>query len=317
MRQLNRLVEHELELVDCQLVTAGSETAYDDEGDGAETDFATSADFGDGSFNLADALDMSWSAILGRDIDEPSHHDDQLQQQQQPQNLQQGRTTDSMPPTPGGRALGLAHRSPSSGSAGSSRDSDDDVLDELIRACADVDSEIMTPTGVTTSVTDAMGVNVGVGVKEDRSVVYEGGDDNLGFDGPHVDDPLDLTVYGIGLRPPDWWNTLDIGEDLDGFSAVPAAVCSDARRSLQQQQQHQLQQQIEEPHPWAENRDRGDGRRPSGHGVIAEDAGDHMSHRLFDSGSLASSFDGSDHLLLMTSSGETPSFDVHDHLDEF
>lgn len=314
-RQQHRLDEHELELAGCQQLPAGNNQVFDDESDGLETDFVSSADFGDGSFNLADALDMSWSAILGRDIDESSHEHQQHQQQQQ-QTLQ-SRTADSLP-------TAFAHRSPSSGttgSTGSCRDSDDDMLDELIRACADVDSELATPTRAISSVMDSIGSSSGVCIKDDRSTSFalplnEGDDDLLGLDSRHVSDPVDLTVYGVGLRPPDWWSSLDIVGEFDGFAADSATISGDARRSSPQlQQQHQLQQQArdEAPHPWAENRDRADGRRSS-HGATSDSD---LSHRLFDAGGLSSSFDAGDHLLLMTSSNETPAFDAHDHLDDF
>lgn len=108
---------------------------------------------------------------------------------------------------------------------------DDSELDELIRACADTDPYVLS--------------NIG----------------DFGMDA----DSLDLTVYGVGLRPPDWWSSLadsfyagsrpapdsrggETTTRLPGILDLPSPgpPIHDVRdRSCQQQQQQQ--------HPWAES----------------------------------------------------------------
>ena len=107
---------------------------------------------------------------------------------------------------------------------------DNDVeLDELIRACADTDPGMLDDLG----------------------------DFALDVDGS---DSLDLTIYGVGLRPPDWWSSL--GDCFDSGSGYTASGGGDSTAlntpsprpaTLEVQEAGQRSQQ--QPHPWAENRD--------------------------------------------------------------
>ena len=86
--------------------------------------------------------------------------------------------------------------------------------------------------------------------------------DHLGGDFALDADSLDLTVYGVGLRPPDWWSTLGDGFErpaasdattrlgaLNTPSPGPASL-DDQDTNRHHHHHHQQQQQ----HPWAENR---------------------------------------------------------------
>jgi len=111
---------------------------------------------------------------------------------------------------------------------------DNDVeLDELIRACADTDPGML---------------------------------DDLGDFGLEVNDcdSLDLTIHGIGLRPPDWWSSLcdsfDFGSgstpsgDADGDSTVRRQALHTPSPGLATQDGQEDDRQQQQPHPWAENR---------------------------------------------------------------
>ena len=119
----------------------------------------------------------------------------------------------------------------------------DPELDELIRACAaDADGG---------AALDCLG--------------------EFDLDVDVVADSLDLTVYGVGLRPPDWWSTLGDSFDSPGSRPRPSGAgdvtaatglntpspgCPapfDGDRRQQQQEQH----------PWAENRGGGSITVPS------------------------------------------------------
>ena len=111
-----------------------------------------------------------------------------------------------------------------SGGSGSRSDVDNDAeLDELIRACADTDPGVL---------------------------------DDLGdFDS------LDLTVYGVGLRPPDWWSSLG---DSFGSAAGSAASAGDEATARRQglntpsptpdAQEVRMTREQTPLHPWAEHR---------------------------------------------------------------
>ena len=116
-----------------------------------------------------------------------------------------------------------------SGSASDTRPAvdNDAELDELIRACADTDPGTLDDLG-----DFALDVNAG--------------------------DSLDLTIYGTGLRPPDWWASLgDCFDPVSGYTPNDAAASR--RHALNTPSPgpatpeggHQLPQQ---PHPWAEIR---------------------------------------------------------------
>ena len=118
------------------------------------------------------------------------------------------------------------------GSASSTRQAADNdaELDALIRACANTDAGMLDDIG-------DFGLDVDV-------------DDG---------DSLDLTIYGIGLRPPDWWSSLC--NSFDSGSGSTLSSGGDAQRralntpspgpATQDGQQASSQQQP--PHPWAEN----------------------------------------------------------------
>jgi len=101
----------------------------------------------------------------------------------------------------------------------------DAELHELIRACADTDAGMLDDLG-------DFGLDMADG------------------------DSLDLTIYGVGLRPPDWWASLG-----DGFDAASVSTTSDATAQRQNLNTpspgpvtHDEQEQQQQPHPWAENR---------------------------------------------------------------
>lgn len=268
----------------------------------------------DGTFDLADALDMSWSAILSRNIREQRI---QPALQSQRQTSYQHHCPTSASPT-----SGFLHRSTSSGTTGSTGstshgDDDDDELDEFIRARVETDNEEARLTS--DAIVDRTGCYViGDGVtgnQQAKAFAEQTTAFGMSLEEPeellleHHHDPLDLTIHGVGLHPPDWWNTLDIGDDFDGFATVSATIGGNEERFSQQ-----LPPRDEAPHPWAENRDdrsSGDGR----HSALDEvdDAVERNGlSRLFENADLASSFDEEDQLLLMALSAETP-----DDFDEF
>jgi len=322
-RRQNHVTDYELQSV-AELRRAstgnGNDFSFDEDADKSGMNEFTpqsmvDTDF-DSSFDLADALDMSWSAILGRDIEEQRRHQS-LQPQLQAPSLRH-RSASSSSPT--GNVSGFVHRSTSSrttGSTGSASHDDDDELDELIRACAETDNpELTTATGAEDAavryvIGDGGVIDGQTGFFEEQAAEFVRSlteDDDLLLGDHH--DPLDLTIQGVGLRPPDWWNSLDIADDFDGFAAAVSAanVAGDERVS------QQLPQREEAPHPWAENRDRasGDGRHPGLGGMDVALDRNGLSH-LFENGGLSSSFDAGDQLLLMASSGET----THEDFDEF
>lgn len=78
---------------------------------------------------------------------------------------------------------------------------------------------------------------------------------------PRNGDPLDLTIHGIGLQPPDWWN-----ESLNGHFPVggedglfPASSASLLQTTSDGHMHTPLLVPFHEDddnfHPWAENRD--------------------------------------------------------------
>ena len=110
---------------------------------------------------------------------------------------------------------------------------DNDVeLDELIRACANTDPGMLDDIG-------DFGLDVDV----------------------EAGDSLDLTIYGIGLRPPDWWSSLCNSFDSGSASTLSGGGDAAAQRrsldtpspspAIQDGQEAGCRQQ--QPHPWAEN----------------------------------------------------------------
>lgn len=118
-------------------------------------------------------------------------------------------------------------------SASSTHDNDDE-LDELIRACADTDPAMLDDLG------------------------------DFALDVSDAADSLDLTVYGVGLRPPDWWLSLgdSFGESgppgpSDDDDATARALNTPSPRPANLDGQEVVcllqQQQPAPPHPWAEH----------------------------------------------------------------
>jgi len=108
--------------------------------------------------------------------------------------------------------------------------SDNDTeLDELIRACADTDSGMLDELGdFALDMTD--------------------------------NDSLDLTVYGVGLRPPHWWSSF--GHSFDSRSTSTSSDVTSQRPALNTpsptpttHDEQDTGRQQQQPHPWAENRD--------------------------------------------------------------
>lgn len=73
-------------------------------------------------------------------------------------------------------------------------------------------------------------------------------------------DSLDLTIHGIGLRPPDWWSSpnssFHSGSEFTSSSGIEAAVQRQALNTPSpgpDEQEVCGGQQQQQPHPWAEN----------------------------------------------------------------
>lgn len=171
--------------------------------------------------NDDDVFDISWSTMLGSDFGCPSDVDD---------DRAPSRSVDAESRRQ--RPVDVASSATEDGGSGrpTAAVDNDAELDELIRACADTD-----PAGMLDDFGDFAGLDVDV---------HGGG----GVDS------LDLTIHGVGLRPPDWW--LSFCDNLDVARSTTAAAPRLALDTAAAQDglgtQHQQQQQ--RPHPWAESR---------------------------------------------------------------
>jgi hypothetical protein len=182
-------------------------------------------------------------------------------------------------------------------------------LDELIRACAETDPALLDDLG-------DFGLCCGVDESSTGS----------GSGSCSIVDSIDLTVHGIGLRPPaDWWETFDhhdphhgqanLQDDDDELTA--ASRCRAALMNAQSPGEpaayghlgasgggSRSEDCLQVPHPWAENHRRGGGGNEN---VTAGPTEVSLLDSSLDAGSLSQ--------LLNSSTASLPAFDV-DHLDE-
>lgn len=85
---------------------------------------------------------------------------------------------------------------------------------------------------------------------------------NLEHVAPRTGDPLDLTIHGIGLQPPDWWNE-SLNEHFPaegGAESLFPASSAPLLQPISEGHMHTpllmpFQEDDDNFHPWAENRD--------------------------------------------------------------